>query len=288
MGGIDLILAAWLLPSAPRLAQVRFDGLGVAVLSVGLLLIVYPLVAGREAGWPAWTVACLLLSPVVLAAFVVVERRVAAQGGVPLLDIRLFRDRAFSIGLALSFLVYASSAFFFSYAVYLQNGLGWSVLSAGLAIVPYGLGFLFGSLAVPVLVARIGHGAPMLGYAGGIVSLGAMIVILLQGGGPGLPMSIALAVAGLSLGIVFPSLIRIVLQDIAPEHAGMASGALNTVIQVGPAVAVPLIGGVFFTLLGPGDSIAAYRFAFAAVLACVIATFVASLGLTMLLRPSRG
>jgi hypothetical protein len=65
----------------------------------------------------------------------------------------------------------------------------------------------------------------------------------------------------------------------------MAAGALNTTIQIGPAVAVPLIGGVFFIVLGSSVSPEAYSRAFAAVLGCIVATFVVSLGLTRLLRP---
>jgi EmrB/QacA subfamily drug resistance transporter len=286
VGAADLALAAWLLPASERTRGVRFDVPGVVVLSIGLLLLVYPLVAGREAGWPAWTLICLALSVPTLALFGFIEHRVALRGGNPLLDVRLFHDRAFSIGLPLSFMVYSSSSFFFCYAVYLQNGLGWSVMAAGLGVAPYGLGFLFGSLAVPRLVARFGHGAPVLGYSLGIIGQGTLVAILMTGGGPGPGLLVATACAGLGLGIVLPSLIRIVLQDIPPQHAGMASGVLNTVIQVGPAVAVPLIGGVFFTVLGDATSVQAYSHAFAAVLACVIGTFVLSIGLVKFLRPS--
>lgn len=286
VGAVDLALAAWLLPASERSRGVRFDVPGVVVLSIGLLLLVYPLVAGREAGWPAWTLICLALSVPTIALFAWIEHRVALRGGNPLLDIRLFHDRAFSIGLPLSFMVYSSSAFFFTYAVYLQSGLGWSVMAAGLAIAPYGVGFLVGSLAVPTLIARLGHGAPVLGYVLGIAAQGTLALVLVEGGGPGPILLVATTCAGLGLGMVLPSLIRIVLQDIAPEHAGMASGVLNTTIQVGPAVAVPLIGGVFFTVLGGDHSVEAYSHAFAAVLACVIGTFVLSIGLVKFLRPS--
>jgi MFS family permease len=287
VGAADLALAAWLLPRSPRTSGARLDIPGVLVLSLGLVMLVYPLVEGREQHWPLWSLASIALSFPVIALFVLIEHFQVRAGGSPLLDIRLFRDRAFSVGLALSFMVYSSSAFFFAYAVYLQNGLGWGVLDAGLGILPYGLGFLFGSLTVPKLVARLGHGAPTLGYLAGIVGQGSMIAILLSGVGPGLAMNMALACAGFGLGVVFPSLIRIVLQDIPPAYAGMAAGALTTTIQIGPAVAVPVIGGVFFTVLGDRVGAAGYAPAFAAVLACVVATFVVSLGLVRLLRPSR-
>ena len=287
LGGIDLVLASWLFPRSARSERVDFDVPGVAVLSIGLVMLIYPLAVGREAGWPLWTLICLVLSAPVLAAFVLLERRLLLKGGSPLLDVRLFHDRAFSVGLALSFLVYASAAFYFCYAVYLQSGLGWSVFYAGLASVPYSVGFLFGSLAAPSLAARFGHGAPVLGYITGSLGLGIVVVILLNGGMPGGPMFFALAIAGLGLGIVFPSLIRIVLQDIPLEHAGMASGALNTVIQVGPALAVSIIGGIFFsTLDGGGATVGVYDHAFAVVVGCIILTFLMSLAMMTLLRPA--
>jgi EmrB/QacA subfamily drug resistance transporter len=284
VGAIDLVAASLLLPPGERSRGARLDIPGVAILSAGLVMLVYPLVEGRETGWPAWTLWSMALSVPVLSLFVWVEHAQVRRGGSPLLDIRLFRDRAFSVGLALAFLVYSSSSYFFSYAVYLQNGLGWDVMAAGLGILPYGLGFLFGSLSVPGLVARFGHGAPRLGYVLGIVGQGSVIAVLLTGGGPGAAMYAAMACAGLGLGVVFPSLIRIVLQDIPPQYAGMAAGALTTTIQIGPAIAVPVIGGVFFSVLGPTPDVAIYGHAFAAVLACIIGTFVVSLVLLRLLR----
>ncbi len=288
VGALDLAAAAWLLPKVARSQGVRLDIPGVLVLTLGLALLVYPLVAGREAGWPQWTLWCLAASPPTLAAFVLIEYRLALRGGQPLFDVRLFANRTFSVGLGLSMMVYSSSAFFFSFAVYLQSGLHWDVLHAGLAVMPNAFGFLFGSLSVPRMVARFGNGAPMLGYGLGILGQGCVVALLLTGGGPGVVMFTGQAVAGLGLGLVFPSLLRIVLQDMAPTHAGMASGVLNTVIQLGPSLAVPIIGGVFFTVLGLSTDMVQYNHAFAAVLACIVATFLASLALIQLLRPSRG
>jgi MFS family permease len=149
VGAFDLAAAAWLLPPSPRSGNVRLDLTGVAMLSIGLLLLIDPLVAGREAGWPAWTLVCLALSVPAMALFIAFEQRVGRRGGDPLIDMRLFHDRGFSVGLALCLMVYASAGYFFCYAVYLQSGLGWSVVAAGLGMLPYAFGFLAGSLAVP-------------------------------------------------------------------------------------------------------------------------------------------
>ena len=284
VGALDLAAAWVLLPRVARVPGVRLDLAGVGVLSLGLCLLVYPLVAGGEQGWPAWTLVCLALSVPVLAGFVRLEQRLSASGQQPLLDIGLFASRSFSVGLTLALMVYSSSGFFFSYAVYLQSGLGWDVMQAGVAILPFGLGFLFGSLSVPGLVARIGLATPRLGYCAGMLGHGTVILWLRFGGGPGGVMFAALACAGTGLGLVFPSLIRIVLQSIAPAQAGMASGAINTAIQVGPAIAVPLIGGVFFRTLAGSDS---YPQAFGAALTCIVFANALGLALSFLLATRR-
>ena len=284
VGLADLAAAALLMPRDRPQGGVRLDVPGALILTLGLMLLVYPLVQGRESGWPAWTIVCLVLCIPVLAAFILVERRTAARGGAPLLDVRLFAERAFSVGLVLSFLVYASAAFFFSYAVYLQSGLHWNALAAGVGIVPIGVGFFFGSLLVPAAIARFGNGALLLGYVLGILGQGATALLLLEGQSSGPMMYAAIGVAGFGLGLVLPALIRIVLADIAPAHVGMASGALATAIQIGPALAIPIIGGAFFVVLGAGTTPGAYRQALAVVCLCIIATFVVSIALVAALK----
>jgi len=287
IGFLDMAAAAILLRRSRPQPGVHLDIRGVLVLSAALLLLVYPLVVGQEAGWPAWTLVCLALALPTLVLFVLFELHLTRQGSSPLFDMRLFRDRVFSVGLTLALLVYANAAFFLCYAVYLQSGLHWTVLATGLATLPFSVGFLLGSLSVPRLIRRLGLGTPMLGYLAIIGGEGATVAVLLGGGGPGLEMYIGLAVAGLGMGVVFPALVRIVLQEVPPAYAGMASGALNTVIQLGPALSVPVIGGLFFRVVGGGQA-DAYARGFAAVLASTAAVYVASLCLTPLLRqPTR-
>ena len=219
-----------------------------------------------------------------LLLFVVLERNLSRRGGTPLLEIALFKDRAFSVGMTLSLIMYANAAYFFSYAIYLQDGLHWNVLHTGLASVPFSLSFLIGSLAAPRLIDAMGHGAPRLGYTALIVGEAVMISVLLRGGGAGVALYFPMALAGLGAGTVFPSIIRLVLQDVAPEHAGMTSGALTTAIQLGPAFAVPIIGSVFFRVLAGRNDAESYAHAFAAVLTCTGSVYVVSLLLTTLLR----
>src|SRR5690349_19430917 len=84
-------------PSPPRLDPVR-----VALISLALLLLLYPLVQGRQLGWPAWTFASMAAAVPVLGAFAGYERTKARKDGSPLVQLRLFRQRAFGVGIAIA------------------------------------------------------------------------------------------------------------------------------------------------------------------------------------------
>ncbi len=284
VGAVTLGMAMWVLPHLERAPGIKLDLTGVLVLTAALVLLVYPLTVGREQGWPLSTLACMAAALPMLVLFVILEIRLSRHAGTPLLEMRLFKDRAFSVGMTLSLIMYANAAYFFSYAVYLQDGLHWNALQTGLASVPFSLSFLIGSLAAPRLIDAVGHGAPRLGYAALIVGEATMIGVLLRGGEAGPALYFPMALAGLGAGTVFPSVIRLVLQDIAPQYAGMASGALTTAIQLGPAFAVPIIGGVFFRQLAGRSDAVSYEHAFAVVLICTASVYLVSLLLTTLLR----
>jgi MFS family permease len=80
----------------------KLDIRGVALLSATLGLLVYPLVEGRETGWPLWIIAMLVASPVALIALIQFERRLIERGGSPLVDLSLFRESGFAIGVAMA------------------------------------------------------------------------------------------------------------------------------------------------------------------------------------------
>src|ERR1700761_8472671 len=78
----------------------KLDIGGVVLLSATLGLLVYPLVEGHESGWPLWIIAMLVASPVALIVFIQFERQLTRLGGVPLVDMSLFQQRGFAIGVA--------------------------------------------------------------------------------------------------------------------------------------------------------------------------------------------
>jgi hypothetical protein len=122
--GLAAFIGGWLFLRDSRAQQAqRLDVGGVILLSLTLGLLVYPLVEGREAGWPIWTVAMLVASPFALVTFARYEARLSARGGDPLVALHLLRNSAFVIGLVMALAFYMLSSFYLTFAVYLQSGL---------------------------------------------------------------------------------------------------------------------------------------------------------------------
>jgi EmrB/QacA subfamily drug resistance transporter len=245
----------WLIPESRSPAARRLDLGGVAIVSVALFLLVYPLVEGREAGWPAWAFACLAGTAPVLVMFVLYERWVLARGGSPLVELALFRNRAFVVGLITSLAFCCGlSAFFLTATLFLQDGLALSPTAASLAFAPFALGYLTASGAAVRLAPRLGSRVIPLGCTCMAVALAVLIALArVQGQAVTvLELMPVLLVYGVGQGLVFPALISTTLSRVPAGDAGSASGVLATVQQVAFSLGVALIGSVFFAALGPG------------------------------------
>ena len=131
------------------------DLAGVATLTPAVLALVLPLVLGQSEHWPVWGWACLAGSAVLFGVFALVERRVAARGGAPLIPGRLLRLPGVATGIvALFFVMAVFGGFFFALALHLQGGLGDSPMRAGLTFAPAGLAFALVSLNWQRIPAR--------------------------------------------------------------------------------------------------------------------------------------
>jgi EmrB/QacA subfamily drug resistance transporter len=247
----------------------KLDIGGVILLSVMLTLLVYPLVEGRQTGWPLWMVIMLMASPAALIAFVGFERRVIQRGGSPLMDISLFRQPGFAIGVVMALLFYMLSSFYLTFSVYLQGGLGLTPLDAGLRMLPFGIGYFASSFASATIMQRLGPRALTLGFVIQAIGFGAVTLAVVE------PLhaylNIGLLAAGIGFGIVMPSVIKAVIGGIDRRHAGLASGIVISTFQIGAALGVAIIGGIFFSVLGGGQDIASHVHAFAVALSCNVA-----------------
>jgi EmrB/QacA subfamily drug resistance transporter len=251
--GIGALVAAALYLGESRAPRaLRLDLAGVVLATGGLLLLVYPLVQGRDLGWPAWTFASMAASVLVLAAFAAWERRKKALDGSPLVDLALFRQRAFVAGLLVAAIFFMGiPAFFLTFTLWLQVGLGFSALHAGLTGVPFAVGSALASTASVRLAPRLGRRILTLGTLLLAVGMGAVMwtVDRYGGGTHSWQLIPALAICGLGLGCVVAPLVNVVLAGVRGQDAGAASGVLTTAQQVGGAVGVALIGVIFFGLL---------------------------------------
>jgi EmrB/QacA subfamily drug resistance transporter len=247
----------------------KLDLGGVVLLSLTLALLVYPLVEGREAGWPAWMIAMLIACPVALVAFVHFEARHSARGGDPLVALSLFRSRAFVAGLAMALAFYMLSSFYLTFAVYLQSGLHRSPMEAGMATLPFAVGYFISSLVSSPVMRRLGVRALTLGFVLQILGFGAVMLAVSQVLPNGLDLG--LVIAGVGFGIVMPSVIQAVLGGVDQRHAGLASGVVISTFQIGAALGVAVIGGVFYWALGTGQTVSAYAHAFTIAVGCNVA-----------------
>jgi EmrB/QacA subfamily drug resistance transporter len=235
-------------PDAPRL-----DLPGVAIITVALLALVFPVTEGRDRGWPLWLVALLVASIPLFVLFFFYERRRTKKRKSPLILMSLFRDRSFTVGLVLSFVFFAGvPAFFFSFSIYIQIGEGFSALGSGLTSFPYSIGAAVGSALSDRFTKRLGIGVLRLGL---VILVAGMVAMLLTvravGNEPHAYQFIpAMVTCGIGLGFFVAPVINIILAGIHTEGAGSASGVLSTFQQVGGAVGVAVIGVIFFGLIG--------------------------------------
>jgi EmrB/QacA subfamily drug resistance transporter len=280
VGVAAIALTWWLVPESRAAAGLRLDPGGVVLVSVSLLLLLYPLIRGEEAGWPTWTRISLAGSVLVMHLFLQYERWKTKRDGSPVLVLSLFRHRSFVVGLAIGVAFFSGLAsFFLLLTEYLQTGLGRSPRAAGLTFIPFAIGFLSASLASARLAPRLGRSILQLGAALMITGLVALLAVVGRRADP-VAYILPLFIYGVGQGNLQAPLVNFILADVPPRDAGSASGVVTTVQQLAFALGVAVIGGVFAVSLGPDPAAARYGEAFVHALAWNIGllavTFVAA------------
>jgi EmrB/QacA subfamily drug resistance transporter len=231
----------------------KLDPVGVGLISAALLLLLYPLVEGRQLGWPAWTFISMAAAAPVLAAFIGYERVKTRRNGSPLVPMSLFRDRGFSAGMAIALAFFLGIASFaLVLTLFLKLGLGFTPLHAGLTFLPFSAGVLLSSGAAARLAPRFGRGVTMAGALLTAAGMAGLIVTVHHYGATVTTWELTpgLVAAGLGLGAVIAPLADIVLDRVPRQDAGSASGVFNTGLQVGNSIGIAVIGVIFFGLLG--------------------------------------
>ena len=238
-----VVLSLLVLPGGRPTSRLRLDLPGVFTFTVAASALVVGMILAGDEGWASATVLGLLaLGVAALAIFVVVERR----SDHALLDLSLFRNRAF-VGVVIAALLLNFSAFaFFVYtSIWLQSLLGLSPIAAGLTGLPLSVASFVVSAVIGRFLSRMAPG-PVIGGGLLLIGIGSLVSALLVDDASSWPALVAgLTISGIGVGLATPTLSSTAMGSVAPERGGMAAGAVNTARQLGFAFGIALLGSVF-------------------------------------------
>jgi EmrB/QacA subfamily drug resistance transporter len=257
IGAAAFMLVWRLLPhdhgtSKPR----RLDLPGAGLLALGLAGILFPVVE-YDADRQATRLLLIVPALAVLACFVGWERGPARRRGYPLIDTGLFRIRSYSDGLGLALLYFAGfTGTTLVLSLFLQNGLGFSPLEAGLTACCFAGGFALGAPFAGRFVGE--HGRKVLVVALSVFAVGivAAIVIVRTASGHiantdiAFVLAPALFVAGLGGGGVITPNQTLSLHEVDVSGGSTAGGMLQTAQRVGAAIGAAMLSAVFYGQLG--------------------------------------
>lgn len=248
IAAVAIVAAVILMPESKAPAR-PIDPVGVVLSIVGLTSAVYVIIE-RE-----WNIPVIALAVVTLAAFLIWERR----SEHPMMPLELFRQRNFS-GASFSILLmsFGAGAVMLMLTQYLQFVLGYGVMKAGLALLPYVIAAaVFNGLGAG-LGQKVSNRALI---SGGLLVMAVGFVVLALTTGYA-PLVTSLIIMGIGGGLAGPSAYATLMGAIPLEHAGVGSAMNDTVQQVGMALSIAVLGSVLagvFTSNMPADAPEAAR-----------------------------
>jgi len=246
IGVLALALTAWQVTESKSDHPTPPDWAGFALLTTGLVSLVYGLIRAGDNGWSdTGVIACLAIGVAALAAFIVAERRIAH----PMFDLSLLRTPTFAGASIAAFAMNGSLyAVLLWLVIYLQDILGFSAQDAGLR-----LAIISGAQFVTATIAgRASERVPARWLIGpGLVLVGIGLIIMggLTGGSDWTSLIPGFIVSGLGAGMVNPPLASTAIGVVPPQKAGMASGANATFRQIGIAAGIAGLGAIFNSAL---------------------------------------
>ena len=257
-----LIAGRALLPRiGPAAPGARLDLASVLLAMGGSVAVVYPLIQGREQGWPAWCFALMAAGAGLLAAFAGLQARRSRRGQTPLVEPSILRRRPYVAGLAVVLgFIGAMGGMMIALNVMYQAGLGFSPLDSGLATVAVPLAAIAGSITSSMLLARIGRTTMHIGLITMAAGLVACDVVMRAAGGTldAWTLVAPLAMTGFGMGMVFVPMFDVILAGVRPHELGSASGLLESVQQLAMSVGIAVVGSVLFDRLGAGHGADAF------------------------------
>ncbi|OBA47603.1 MULTISPECIES: MFS transporter [Nocardia] len=243
-GLVVALLAVRYLPDAPR-RRAHLDLPGAVTATGAVAALVYGFISAAAHGWDDVTTdVSLTVGVVALVAFLLIERR-AVQ---PLLPLHLFADRNRAAAYANMFLgPMAGTSMFFFLTQYLQEVRGMSALATGFAFLPTAVTMFTMIRLIPRLLPRFGpKPVTLVGTAAMIAGL-VLLTLLDTDTGYFPLLAVATVLMGCGIGLAFSPLNVIIMANVAPEEAGAAGGALQTLQQTGAALGLAVLVTVFGT-----------------------------------------
>jgi MFS family permease len=252
IGAVTLLIASRLLPDVKAPKRPKQDVVGNVGIALALGLAILPIVIGRSENWPVWGWIMLAASVPVAIATLVYEKRLPARGGQPMLDLTLFQNRTYSLGLGIIVGVMTFySGFLFCMTMFLQFGLKLSPFEAGVTFGPMGLAFALSSLMARPMLMKFGVIVITIGQA--LLALSTVVLLVsLEASGRHTSvweMVAPMILGGLGTGVTLPSLTGVVMSKVAMPQAGVASGVLTTAQQFAQTTGVAVLGVIFFNAL---------------------------------------
>jgi MFS family permease len=244
IGALVFALCLYLLPaSARQQKRPRLDVAGAITVTLSLMLAVYAIVNGNEAGWTSPQTLILLAAAVaLLAVFLVIEARVRE----PLMPLGLFRIRSVATANVVGvFWAAAMFAWFFISALYMQRVLGYSPLEVGLAFVPANIIMAAFSAGLSAkMVMRFGIRGPLwIGLAIAAVGL-ALFARAPVGGDFVADVLPGMLLLGLGAGMAFNPVLLAAMSEVSPSESGLASGVVNTSFMMGGALGLAVLASL--------------------------------------------
>jgi len=274
-GIIAFVGAAAIFPN-PTGKRHRLDIKGTLLVSTAMIMLLYPLIEGRSAGWPPLFFFVLLGALPVAWIFVKYEWRLTRTHRDPLVDMHMFDARSFRLGLMLAVVTQLTffPAFFFM-TITLQSGFGYGPLKTALTLTPTPVALVFAAAATARLIPRLGR--KLIGISALCMATAtALIMLIFSHGGddpPAVLLIIPMALLGVGQGLIVPTILNFALLDIAHEHAGTASGIYQTVQQLTGAVGVAILGIAFFGALPSNAGLDDYLHAFVLTMSFVMVIY---------------
>ncbi|MBJ7354616.1 MAG: MFS transporter [Thermoleophilaceae bacterium] len=242
VGALLLGITYWSVAESRAENPDRVDVPGALLFGTACLLAAIGLTRGNDAGWgDPWILAALIGALLALAGFIAVER----ASDAPMLPLELFRIPAFTgtavVAFAQSVAIYP---LLFFLAIYLQDGLGYSPIGAGLRLLPLTLLIL---LVAPFAGRLTGRYPLRIPLTIGLVLLGAALLAMrgLSASDEWTALLPGMILGGLGIGAISPSLAAAMVAVLPVERSGLSSGINNTFRQLGIAMGVAGLGALF-------------------------------------------